>query len=589
MPRKRWILLSVLLIAALAVAWTGSRALQARDHLVAARAALTDARAALSAGALPQARASLAQAAGDARRARDLTSDPVWQSLAVLPYAGRSLRTAAGLAAAADDLTALALPPAVEAADVLDPDELRRSDGSVDLGLVRAAAAPLLSSAQQVSGVRARLEALPRELVVPQVRRARAELLAQVADLDTTARKGAQAAALAPGLLGEEGLQRYMVLVQQPGESRGTGGLPAAYAIVEARDGELDVVAQGSNGSLPPQRRRPQYASVVPPAFVDRWTSAGVFAFFNNINYSPDLPVVARLLDERWRSGGGQPLDGVVTLDPVSLEELLQGSGAVDVGEGRTVPADQVQEFLSLGQYQGVEDQGRRKELLQDVAERAVDRLLTGEGGATLAVENLGRALGSGHMRIASLRPELAAGLRDAGLDGGLPSGDAPVAYAVVNNLNGGKLESWLSRSVTYNADPCAGDRRRSEIVLTLDSAPPADVPAYVKYDVSGKDQQSLTTRLLTSVYVTRGATLVRAQLDGHELIIGRFEDDVPVLQQGEEAGRPVFDVMLDLEPGRGRVLRLVLDEPASFGEARVPEQPLVLPLERSVDVPTCS
>ncbi len=53
-------------------------------------------------------------------------------------------------------------------------------------------------------------------------------------------------------------------------------------------------------------------------------------------------------------------------------------------------------------------------------------------------------------------------------------------------------------------------------------------------------------------------------------------------------AGHPVATTPVSIPRGKGVTLRLTLDEPTAGGAALVPVQPLVLPQESQVDVPTC-
>lgn len=585
---RRALLLVVLLLVA-AAAWLGVRGVLAERHLQAARTALTGAQDALAAEDAAAAAAAVTRAGRDTRAAARLTGDPVWGLAARVPYLGRTPRTAAGLAAAADDVARRVLPGLVSTLERLDPQRLRAPDGTVDLARVAAAEPGLRASAERAAQVRRRVARLPATGLPGPVRRARADLLVQAGRLADGTRVAALGARLAPPLLGAERPRRYFVLIQQPGESRGTGGLPAAYAIVQASRGRTRVTEQAPVAALPEQPLGP--TAGLPPAFVERYQPLGAFRYWMNSNLSPDLPVVARLVAARWAALRRPPLDGVLTLDPRSLADLLQGSGPLDVGGGRTIRPEQVPDYLAVGQYEGLPaqaDQSGRKDRLQAIARRAVLRLQTGGESTRELLGGLGQAVSTGHLRMAGLDPDLAALLGAAGVDGALPAGPAPVAYPVVNNFAGGKLDTWLSRSVTYTAGPCTGPRRRSRVSVTLRSDPPAVLPPYVTYDATQPNRATRTSRVRLSVYLTAGAAVTTAGLDGQPLRPDAPVAGGPALTSGTEAGLPVYDVVLELSPGRPRTLTLDLVEPTAAGLPRVPEQPLVIDLVRRVSVPPC-
>lgn len=563
----------------------------AQRELSAARAAAEGVSSALQRRDFPSARAGLTEADRHTARAEALTDDVVWRGAARAPYAGRSFTTVAGLAAEAHALTASVLPALLAVGDALDAPGLRSPGGQVDFARLRGSAPGVQAAAVAARDARQRVRALPVQLVPRPVRAARRELLTALDDLATSTAGTAEALELAPVLLGERQKRRYFVLVQQPGESRGTGGLPAAFAVVEADRGRLQVTERGNTRDLPPGDFAPP--PDLPPRFVSRYGYLGAFYFWSNINLSPDLPVVAHLIDARWSGAGRAPLDGVITLDPTALQLLLEGGAPLDLGGGAVLRPDQVQQFLELDQYRGVsitDDQAARKERLQSVAAAAVDRLTAPSGTTPVAlVLSVAKAIRSGHLRVASDRPDLAGPLRSTGLDGALPRGAAPVAYPVVNNFAGSKLETWLSRSLSYRAGPCVGTRRRSTIDLRLTNDPPADLPPYVKFDVNVPGQQSTTSRLRVSLYGTHGARLLSYSLDGRVLRTGVVEEGQPPLGEDVEAGLPVWDVTIELKAGQERRIVLELDEPVARGAARLPEQPLARPLRRHVDVPVCS
>ena len=394
---------------------------------------------------------------------------------------------------------------------------------------------------------------------------------------------------LAPALLGQDRPRRYFVLVQQTAESRGTGGLPGGFAVVTASKGRLTVTNQGSNyglreGPVPPPPG-------VPADYVARYADLGAFDTVANLNLSPDLPVVARVLAARWLAQSGQRIDAVVAIDAQGLAAVLRGSGPLVLG-GRSLDPDALVDYLAVGQYrdfaprsasEGIGRTQARKDALEDVGVAAAERLSRGGGDAVSLVRGLAEAVGSGHARMASDDPALAPGLREAEVDGALPLGPSPVAYPVVFNSSGGKLDTFLHRSLSYTSLACDKGRRASRITVRLTSDPPATgLPPYVTTGVTGGvARQSLTNRVTLEVYATRGAVLGRAALNGKPLA-----DDV--LVPGTEAGLSVWSTLLDLPPGKERVLTLDLDEPWVAGEPRIPEQPLAGPLRTQVHWPSC-
>ena len=579
----------VVLVAAMLGGWLGLRALAARNHLEQARTELSTARTALLDRRVDDARAAIVSAARDTTAARRLTGDPVWRLAASVPVLGRSPAAVRGLASAVDDIARQVLPPGLRAADAFAGQSLRRPDGSVDLGLVTGAQPAVAQAAARLQAVDDRLVALPTSGVVGPVRSAQAQLQDQLRQLGVAVGSAQRVVALAPALLGADRPRRYFVLVQQPGESRGTGGLPGGFAILEADAGRIRVTQTGSNADL-------RNGDIAVPAGVSEeyaYEYGGNLGFrlWQNVNLSPDLPSVARVVAARWKAQGGQDLDGVLTLDPTAIADLLRGSGPVDVGGGKLVaPADMVA-YLTVGQYAGLglSSQAVRKDALSLAARSAAERLNSGAADPGQLLQGLAEAVRSGHLRMASDDPALQPGLAAGGVDGALPAGDAPVAYAVVENATQGKLDSFLARHITYTAGPCTGMSRSSTLTVELrNDAPATGLPPYLTIrDEAGRTTSSTESGMLLQTYGTHGAHLQAASLNGVPLALPDATGTA-VLHGGLEAELPFWSLNVDLPRGIPQVLTLHLQEPVVAGAARVPEQPLVRPLVRTVNVPDC-
>jgi hypothetical protein len=588
------VLLVLVLLAA--GAWLGVRALQAKERLEQARGHLQDVRTALESRDVAAARAAADAAQEQTGRSVRLTSDPVWRVAERVPLLGRSLRTAGGVAEAADDLTAAALPPLLDAVEVVDPQELRRPDGSFDLAPLRSAGEPLATALQQVESARSGLRGLPEGLVLPPVGSAREDLVQQVDELAGAVSGAVAAVDIAALVLGEDRLRRFFVLVQQTSESRGTGGLPGGFVVLEAEDGRLRVTAQGSNADLRNEVIPPPPG--VPADYVEHYRDFGAFGLWQNINVSPDLPVVARVVADRWRRQSGQSVDGVIALDSQALAQLLRGAGPISLPSDRQLLPEDVVDYLAVGQYEdfapptgatGIDRSEERKEVLARISQAATQRLVSGGGDSEQLLLGLVEALRSGHLRMTAFEDPLRSLLAEAGVDGGLPDGEAPVAYPVVFNSTGGKLDHWLERSVSYEAGPCDGPRRRSTITVELrNEAPTEGLPPYLTTRIDENGLTTSSTNAVTlQVYGTRGALLEDATLDG-EPVSRRVRADGQFLRQSDEGGLPMWHLRVELPPGQTRTLELRLVEPVVAGEPRVPEQPLARPLARRVDVPVC-
>jgi len=227
------------------------------------------------------------------------------------------------------------------------------------------------------------------------------------------------------------------------------------------------------------------------------------------------------------------------------------------------------------------DDSSARKEYLQSIAAAVVSRTVGGEGGSTTTILSaLGQAAGEGRLAVWSSVATEQDVLAGTPLGAVVPESSAPYAQLVVNNAGGNKLEYYLGRSLHYAAGDCSTQTRTSTVTATLvNGAPASGLPSYVRgrADTAPTGPPG-TTRLLVSLYATAGAELTGVTVDG--VATTALVD--------AELGHPVFTVDVEIPPGESQVLRFELIEPASAGKAHAPVQPLVLPMDVSIDVPPC-
>ena len=596
MLRRRFVLVVVsLLFGLIASAWLGWTALQARDHLEEARAALPAIGQAVTSGEPADAEGGLARLAADASAAYDKTHDPVWAAAAWIPWLGQPLATVRGLTEAVDELASTSLPALSSVAADITPAALRPAPDQINVDKLRTAAGPLSVAADSLATERTEVADL-RPSWLPQVADARSQLLEQLTPLAKTARNASLAAELLPPMLGADGPRSYFVGFQNPAEARGTGGLLGAYAVLAADRGRVSVSRLGANTALP---ELPEKIPGLNEEFAARYAAQGGVDLWVNANLSPDFPEVAQTWLAMWQAGTGQALDGALAVDPKVLAALVRATGPLEVAGVGTISAEQVEPLVLRDQYLLTDVVASRKEAMVGVGQAAVDALLGGRADPERLVDEFA-ALGAGHVFVSSTRSEEQALLRRAGITGAVSETNGPFAQAVVVNAAGGKLDSYLDSSLDYRVTECSDDGRTVVITVSLtNAAPPSGLPDYV---VLRADDPPFPTvpgqnRLDLRVLATSGAQLAGAELDSKPLlapIAGTLPDVLPAgsaeafLSQTTQVGRPSFGLALELLPGQTRTLELTLEEPPTQAAPELPVQTMARTTAVTADVSAC-
>jgi uncharacterized protein DUF4012 len=566
--------------------WVLVTGLYARSELLAARHDLETLRNTVTAPPSPvstagdatdrgaRTEAAARSAAAHAARAHRLTTGPAWYVAAHLPGLGGPLETVRGTAKAVDRLTGEVLPAVVRTAGNLTNDA-GAGGGHLNLSELRRAAPALEQASRQVATARTEAHRLPRRTWLPAVDRVRDQLLSRLDRMAPAVEDAATGARLLPEMLGADGPRRYFVVFQNPAESRGTGGMPGAYAVLTADKGMLALTQFGRDTEMLSARPKVDLGA----EFAAMYGRNDAVNTWPNSNMSPHFPYAARIWSAAWLDRSGERVDGVLSLDPGALARLLAASGPARTADGTLVMADNVVDISERTNYTTYPDTHQRKAFLLDVARAAAGRLLTAaedpQRRAALLV-GLYEVLGNGQMTVWSAHRNEQRELESRPVGGSLPQSPDPYAGLVVNNAAGTKLDYYLDRTLDWYPGRCTAAGREVTVRAVLTNrAPSSGLPTYVtdRLDKPPYATRQGDNRLLVSYFATTGADLVKATVDGRKAL----------MSPGVERGHPVYTFDVEVPAGSSRTVTLHLLEPAADRAPTVLHQRLARPLRATV------
>ncbi len=498
-------------------AWTAYGHLtSAADRAAELRAELVD-----GTGELEESAARLSQ---DAERARAALDGPNWSLLTSLPVLGDDVDAVRRVTVALDELASGALTEIVAARRLVDSEGLRVDGGRVDLSALdaveprlTAARASVRSASQAVDGID------PRGLLV-ELRLPFLHLRDQVAALDGLTGRAVAATRLLPPMLGADEPREYLLLVQNNAEPRALGGIPGALITLRADDGRLKLGGQRPAFSFP--------EPVLPlsrPEVELYGTQLG--RYVQNVTATPDFPRAARLAREMWQLETGRRVDGVVAIDPVLLEMLLDVTGPValpdnplvrqvELAEGRSLTGDNASRVLLNQIYIDIEDPELQNRFFT-VAAAAVFRQLTGGGVDLLAAADVfGAPEARGRALIWSAQRREQATLSSLGVSGRL-SGErdgVPVVGVYLHDRSTSKIGYYQDLDVDLRMQRCDvnGVTRHLRAVVTMDAQTPdgvEDLPAYVSG--AGGNVPAGVSRPTLLLYAPEGAVIADVHRPG--------------------------------------------------------------------------
>lgn len=585
--RRRSRALTILVALAALLGWAAFVAvsvLTARTEMTAARQLAEDGRSALFEGDVEAAHLDLAQAAVSFTRAERRLSNPALLPLRVVPIVSANVEAATVLAEAGA-LTAAA-GEAVTGAITGLPGGVRAfvpQAGAIPLTpLVELAPVLRLADGLLVEARDLATSAPANGLVAP-LADARAEFLSLIDQAVDAVSTATALVDVLPAFLGLDGPRRYFLGSSNPAELRGTGGLVGAYAILTVDDGKLDIGSFSPPYDLP--NLEPHELAAPNADYAARYDRFGGAGFWQNLNMTPDFPSAALAIRTLYAAVTGEPIDGVIVVDPNMLAGLLALTGPAAIPGGGTVDADTVVAYVSNEAFAELTDADERKLLLGAVAAGALDAFLRGEGEASPveAIRVLGDAAGGGHLLLNAADPDIQVAFEAAGVAGRLLDPDGDYLAAVVNNAANNKVDFYADRLVHYQVELHEDGSAAATAAVELTNDAPVEGPAAYVIGPSVEGAVAGDNRSLLSVYCASGC-----RRTGFRRSLGDG-----ALREETELGHPVFTTMVPLHSGESERIEIdwelerAWDQDGQGGMYRltVQDQPTLRPTRLIVEV----
>ncbi len=495
----------------------------------------------------------LRQAADDFGGAGDLIRSAVVRPLWFAPVIGRQLRSASALSTSATTTAAAAADAVSELDEVLAGST---ASGASRVDAVRRGEQVLTQLDERIDDP----DLGPGERLLPPLANARNRFAREhqrvTEELDSTI----EALAGVADFL--EGPTRYLLLAANNGEMRAGSGMILQVGPLDVVDGTFSTEDFTATEELVLD----QSATALDPDIEARWGALVPAREWRNTNLSPRFDETATTAAAMWEASGGDPVDGVISVDVVAIEALLEVTGPVTLPSGETISADTVLQDLLVDQYADfADDRDARRDRLGAVASAVFAALNERPVSAQDLVRVL-RDMGAGrHVLIWSSDPVQAAAWRALGADG-VPGEDTLLLS--VMNRGGNKLDSYLAVASDVTVEP-AGDLWRVGVEVSLENTAPTGLPAYVAGPHPFTDLAEGEYKGIVALTLPSGAGNV--EIDGG--VPAALGDDGPTRVAATEVRLP---------RGTATSVRFQFDLPTSWESVQVLSSGRVVPTQWS-------
>ena len=548
----RWFLLTAALLLIATVAWVGVDALRARDELNAAAAQVHVLQGQVVKGDRKAAAVTLKSLQTYAASAREDTHGPHWSAARVLPWLGPNVVAVQTVSEVIDGLATEALPTLMDATSLVDPTTLAPVKGRVNLApLVKAAPEVIAANAEVQSAVK-RLDAISPDGLLAALAAPLADLRAQVAKVALTTATAERAVRLLPPMLGANGPRQYLLLVQNPAEQRATGGV-STLIVLRAVDGAVTVVETRSAGGNLSGLPKPALPLTVAEQAL---FGTGLGIYMADVTFTPDFPRSGQLARAIWRQQVGSDVDGVLSIDPGALANVLGATGPVKLSNGQLLTAKNAAQVLMNTVYLTILDPVKQDAFFAETTGSVFHAVMSGKGDPAAMVDALAQSAREGRLMVWSAHKDEQALLSGTVLSGELVGvqGDSPVIGVYLNDGTASKIGYYLRTDVAATATQCRPDGSQAvSVAVTLTSTAPANAADLPPYIASGNVIPKGEVRTNVLLYAPKGGQVENVRVSrGEQGVFSQTHNGLAVVGKTVQL-KPGETVTLDYDVSTGR------------------------------------
>lgn len=315
----------------------------------------------------------------------------------------------------------------------------------------------LFSLTQSLETVSGKMKAVKNDLDKVKVESLPQEYQAQITKikealpaLDEYLRKSKSLFTVLTSLLGQNKTQEFIFIFQNNREIRPTGGFMGSLALVTAKNGEVKILEVPGRGPYEINDDLP--LNIIPPKPL--WLVSNKWGI-QDANWFPDFPATAAKINWFYDQSRGFSVDGIVSLTPDIIIDLLKITGPLTLDSYETViTADNFIEETQLKvEFEYDKATNKPKELIGDLIPLLLNKVLKTKPGDFLELAKvLQKAVSEKDLLIYAKDENLEKELIALNLAGEIKTAPKDYLMVVNTNIGGGKTDGVIKQEISHEA-----------------------------------------------------------------------------------------------------------------------------------------
>ncbi|BDR53848.1 chemotaxis protein [Bombiscardovia nodaiensis] len=428
---------------------------------------------------------SVPQIQSETAAAKKIAHGDMWERAAKLPKYGDDIKTVQGMVDVVDDMAKSTFPPLTQTIEKLTTAKFSQGDGQINLQPIEDASAGFLAANQNIQKELKALKALPKPQI-SQVQSVYDTSVKQFSDVSAKVEQLNNTIQILPQFLGSKAPRNYIIVAQTPSEERSGGGLIGSLGSMNATNGKITV------GDFHPNTEFIELGKGGVTGAENIFTGPLKFSFdIRDLSAYPDFSQEAQIVNQRWQwSQYAGPVDGVIMIDPVFIQEVIKISGNIKTQGGLELTGDNTAEFFLNGIYKTVPVY-LQDEVFAGVAAQAMNNVFSNmDIHKLLSLTNMMAPMAEGrHLYAYTFHEDEAKSFQEAGLAKDAPnSAENPEVGVYLNENNPSKLGWYLHRksTITKTSHNSDGSQSYHMVFSMANTIPQADLYSGNSYILGG-------------------------------------------------------------------------------------------------------
>ncbi len=445
----------------------------------------------------------------------DTTSGPLWSVATLIPVVGSDIQTVRTVSDAADALVDEVLMPAMDVIPANGLAGLMSNDGAVNVKVIDDLLTVVSGSAPTITEYAEKLNGAP-EPAIGQLKEPIQQVKDMMSMLGPIAGYATELKDTLPAMLGADGARNYLIIACSSAEMRSSVGFAGSFGVMTVDNGKISL------GSFIGYEENLRLETPVPAATEEDIrlfrTEAAIDA--RDVTQIIDFERVGEIEAQIWAANGHGTVDGVIGMDTVVLQRMLELTGtSVTTPGGDVLDGSNTSDFLLNGVYKKYPEGKVQNAIFALVADTAAKGVFGNIGKVNIAklAGVLKTSVDEGRISIYMANDSEEAMLEDFGLAGTVSSDTkVPETGVYMSACLGGKMFYYLASDIEVgkgvkNADGSVTYDMKVTFSDLLDEAELSTLTRYIK----NGDEYNGSLHFFVYLLAPTGGKITDLQTDG--------------------------------------------------------------------------